>query len=134
MLKWNLYCRDPIGKIAPYNIFKHSAVRTDVEKLFEDRTFSKSNFSDALDKIIRYHFWGRAEAEIAVSSWVPHITIEEMERVQSEYAQHIIKWKTPPYRVSVNIDSSVKINIYEQVHLNWESFIDYVWKEYIGVD
>ena len=85
-------------KIEEYNIFQHSSFLNDLIKLFQEQ-YSKEVFAEELKQKLRYYFWARCEFEVTVVGYPPsHKNVER------------------------------KIDIYEQVMLNWDVFLDYVWK------
>ena len=60
---------------------------------------SKNDFADRFRRNLMYHFWSKCEHETIVSSW--------------------------PYTEK----AALKIDIYQQVMLNFEIFCDYVWSK-----
>lgn len=125
-LVWNVYYHDVNGeKIKVVNVFKHSSFNKDVEKLLKEKSthgLTYNEFSKELKHIVQYYFWRKAEYEVVVTSWVPHIDNKELDRLISERANHSC------YSYYVNLDVENKIDIYEQLMLNWEQFVNYVWK------
>jgi len=118
---WNVYDHDINGReIKIYNVFKHHSFREDVEKLLKEN-LTYDEFSEKLNRIARYHFWSRAECEIVITSWVPHIDNEELDRLNKEREER------RTYRYYVNLDVGEKVDFYDQLHLNWERFAKYVY-------
>ena len=60
-----------------------------------------------------YAFWSKSEYEVIITSWPPHIEKEEFERLAKEDIR---------YRTWVNLSIGEKIDIYNQVMINWEAF------------
>lgn len=60
---------------------------------------NKEEFTEKLKKCVMYYFWARCEYEVVISGW-------------------------PPAHSDVN----KKVDIYEQLMLNWYTFVDYVWE------
>ena len=118
---WNVYNHDFNGrKIKVYNVFEHHYFKEDVEKLLKkDLTYEE--FDEKLNRIAQYFFWSRAEYEIVIASWVPHIDNEELDRLNKEREEH------RGYRYYVNLEVGEKVDFYDQLHLNWEQFVKYVW-------
>lgn len=118
---WNVYNHDiNRGKIKTFNVFKHHSFREDVEKLLkEDLTYDE--FFERLNRIAQYYFWSKAEYEMVITSWVPHIDNEELDRINKEREEY------PRYLAHhVNLDVGEKVDFYDQLHLNWEQFVKYV--------
>ena len=58
----------------------------------------KNSFADKLKRELQYYFWSKAEWEIIISPWLGSSNSER-----------------------------IKIDVYDQVMLNWDVFVDYVW-------
>lgn len=98
-MKWNVYFHDfNKNKIVTYNIFKHCKFNEDIQKLIKNN-YSKEEFKERLKRELMYFFWSKCEYEIIISPWVGR-NKEEAE---------------------------VKIDIYDQVMLNFDRFVDYCW-------
>lgn len=120
-MTWNVYDHDINGKeIRTYNVFKCSSFNKDVEELLKEKV-TYAEFDEMLNRIAQYHFWSRAECEVVITSWVPHIDNEELDRLNEERE----KRRTRCYHI--NLDVGKKIDYYDQLHLNWERFVQYVW-------
>lgn len=119
-MTWNVYNYDINGRqIIIYNVFKHSSFKKDVEELLkEDLPYSE--FDEKLNRIAQYYFWSKAECEIVITSWIPHIDNKELDRLNSEREKH------RSYSYYVDLDIGEKVDIYDQLHLNWEQFVKYV--------
>ena len=89
-------------KIESYNIFEHYSFRTEVLKHLK-KCEDKAEFAQKLKCSLRYYFWSKAEWEILVTRWA--FTTGERE---------------------------LKIDVYDQVMLNWDVFVDYVWSKKKG--
>lgn len=137
-LEWNVYWEDfNAKKIETYNIFQGGPTgrfKTVFDAKYGD---DKETFEKDLNSALMYYFWGKAEYEIVLTSWPPYVTKEEIARCQNELVEREEKWGTSGYRVNVDLDVASKIDIYDQVRLNWNVFLDYVWgkyKEYHATD
>lgn len=97
-MEWNVYRYDFNRKeIVIFNIFIHSEFKTRVESYLK-KYDNKEEFADKLKTELMSHFWARYEYEILISR------LNKSEN-----------------------DDSVKVDIYSQVKLNWDRFVDYVW-------
>lgn len=85
-------------KIKPFNVFSHYGFLNDCKKAAKKYAKDKAEFSDEVRKHLAYYYWSKCEWEIVLSPWP-----------QSQNC----------------IDK--KIDVYYQVMLNWEQFIDYLW-------
>lgn len=82
-------------RIEKFNIFDHAGFSEDFEKLKHKR-LDRDRFAKELNSILMYYFCSRYEYEIVVSE----LTSRE-ERIES------------------------KVDIYEQIKMNWDQFLDY---------
>ena len=83
--------------INTYDVFDHSGFYNDVKKLLVS-DLGVDDFKEKLRRSFQYWFWCRCEFEVLVCGWSPsHKDVEK------------------------------KIDIYEQVMLNWDVFVDYVF-------
>ena len=98
-MEWNVYFHDfNRNEIITYNIFRHYKFNEEVQKLINSK-IDKTEFKEKLRKELMYWFWSKCEYEIVISPWVGR-NKEEAE---------------------------VKIDIYDQVMLNFNRFVDYCW-------
>lgn len=112
--------------IKKFNIFNHGRFLEDVEKNLRECE-TKKEFAEELHKDLIYYFWSKAEWEVVITPWTPHITISELNRLNEEREKILKKYDKEPCRLYVNPEVGEKIDIYDQVMLNWDLFVDYVW-------
>lgn len=62
------------------------------------KRINKEEFTKRLRSELMYYFWCKSEYEILISPWIG------------------------------NRDETIKVDIYTQVMLNWDKFVEYVWK------
>ena len=74
-----------------------------------------------------YYFWCKCEWETVITSWPPHITMKELDRLNTEREKETEKYNREPYCLYVEPDISEKIDVYQQVMNNFDIFVDYVW-------
>lgn len=118
MMTWNVYRYDISGqKIYQYNVFNHGRFTEEVKAI---KTKNKNEFSEKLRMIAMYYFWSKAEHEIVITSFPPYINKDDVSRIVSESSNC-------KYIMNVNLDRGEKIDIYNQLQMNWEHFVDYVW-------
>lgn len=98
--EWFVYCEDVNRRvIEPYNIFRHGGFLGDCRKEIEKHRDDKRGFSIEVQRWLKYYFWAKCEWEIILSSW------PKDDRAKKE-----------------------KIDVYDQVMLNFDVFIDYLWQ------
>lgn len=83
--------------IEKYNIFEHGGFKHDCMQLLINIT-DKEKFIIELKNTLQYYFWCKCEYEIVISAWPPS-----------------------------HNDVQRKVDIFSQVMLNWNVFVDYVW-------
>lgn len=95
---WNVYYYNlNRRKIEKFDIFQHGRFKADVEHNLAECS-DKETFSERLDRDLSYYFRSKYEYELFLSSWSHENNGQEM-----------------------------KVDIYKQVKLNWDVFVDYVW-------
>lgn len=116
---WNVYRHDFNRRtIEIFNVFDHGSFREDVEKLLKNKKLTKEEFEEKLKRLTKYCYWSKCEHEVVITSWCPYISKEELDRLNKEDIK---------YRTSVNLTVGKKIDIYDQLNLNWNSFVEYVY-------
>ena len=124
---WNVYVeRTNTNKIEPYNIFNHAGFKKQIEEAFA-LCKTKEEFAERLKIELRYYFWSKCEWEIVLTDWPTHVSYEEVKRLNQDVLKHVEQWGKKPYAVTVNLPKGEKVDVYDQVMLNWEVFLDYVW-------
>lgn len=107
MIQWNVYIGDFNGRcIRTFNIFRHTAFTEGCQKIIKkyqkaekaEGVFNRDAFSDEIRRELMYYFWSKCEWEVIIDHWPPH------ESFKSE-----------------------KVDVFDQVRLNWDVFIDYIW-------
>lgn len=127
-MTWNVFRENINGKeIVEYNIFNHSGFANEVDGLIK-KDVSRDEFDEKLRMILFYYFGSKAEHEVVITSWVPHIDRAELDRLNTEYEEYNNKWGHYPYKINVSPDVGEKVDIYLQItSLNWDIFVNYVW-------
>ena len=126
-MQWNVMRYNiNTNKIETYNIFKHSSLTKEVEELLQEK-FSKEQFSEKLRRIVQYYFWSKSEHEIVITSWPPYIDQQGFNVLKFEHENYYEAYGHYPKRIQVDLNVNKKIDIYDQVMLNWDIFCDYVW-------
>lgn len=107
-MKWNVYIYDiNQQKMADFNIFDHGNFVEYVKKAIM-KFKNKEVFANQLKSELMYYFWSKSQYEIIISPWCGN--------------------KKP---------CDVKIDVFDQVMMNFDIFVDYVWdnrKELLNYD
>ena len=126
---WNVYCENfNNSSIIKYNIFNHEGFAQDVDKLLKEDT-TKDEFTEQLKRSLRYYFWGKSQYEVVITSWPVYINRAELDRLNTEYEEYNNKWGHYPYDINIVPDVGEKIDIYNQVMMNFDIFVDMIWRE-----
>lgn len=118
-MKWNVYLDDVNSKeIKVFDVFSHANFQKEVSAARKN-SYDKEHFERLLKHIALYHFWSKCEYEVVITSWPPYISRFE--------ANQIKQTELPKYRTAVNLETGLKISVYDQLMLNWDAFVDYCW-------
>lgn len=100
MLEWNVYVGGVNSRrIEVYNIFEHGGFLEDCKKAARKYAKDREKFETELRTSLAYRFWSKCEWEVIIDHWPHHDA-----------------WKDK------------KVDVHEQVMLNWDRFADYVWR------
>ena len=99
-LKWNVILKDN-GRIRAYNIFNNLYVNEGVDELFAKPELSREEIDEEMKRLTQWQFWSRCEYEFIIYGWPTN-----------------------------SRDKGYKIDVFEQLQMNWERFIDYVYDMY----
>ena len=126
-VEWNVYYHDFNKKtIKKWNIFNHSRFTEDVKGLLKEYV-TKEEFTEKLKRKLFYYFGCKCEYEIIITNWPCHIDKKELDRLNYEYEDYNAKCGRYPLRINVVPDVGEKVDIYSQVMMNFDVFVDYVW-------
>lgn len=99
MLAWNVYISDWNSKnIEVHNVFDHGYFLEDCKKYARKYKNDREKFLEEVRKSLMYWYWSKCEWEVIVSHWPPNERFND-----------------------------AKVDVYEQVNLNWGIFCDYIW-------
>lgn len=99
MLKWNVYIGNFNSKeIEIHNIFDHCRFWEDCIKNKKKNKNNKEEFVKQLRTDLQYYYWCKCEWEVTIHHF------PESKRMKDK-----------------------KVDVYQQVIMNWDRFIDYLW-------
>ena len=126
-LIWNVIEHDINGrKIDVYNVFEHGSFAESLLQIKKKyKTFEE--FAEQVRRELQYYFWSKSEWEVIVTTWPPYIDGKELDRLNKEREEHIKEFGQFRFE-HVNVETGVKIDVYDQIMLNWEQFITYLWE------
>lgn len=98
-IEWYVYYHDSnTQKIIKWNVFNHGSFKNEVNKILQEK-LNKEDFSEKLKREIMYYFWSKCEYEIILSPWSP--------------------W--------TGRADDIKIDVQDQIMMNFDRFVDYCW-------
>ena len=125
-LSWYVFNEDG-NEIVPIDIFEYNWVfLTDLLNIKKKYGDDFIKFADATRSALQHEYWSRSEYETIITSWPPYIEAKELDRLNEE-RNHDIEEYGRFYRSDVRLTCGYKIDIYSQIMLNWDAFINYVW-------
>ena len=99
-LVWNVYIGNFNAQcIEVFNIFHHVRFFADLKKIAKKYKNDREMFEEEVRRNLMYYYWSKCEWEIILTGW--------------------------PQREGYNDE---KVDVYSQVMLNWDVFIDYLWE------
>ena len=126
-LEWNVFVSDfNTDKIEVHNVFDQHTCTEDLNK---NKKKSKDDFNTFANEVICslvYCYWSKCEWEVIITSFPPYINEKEFLRLNTERNEHIEKYGRF-IRTDVDLETGKKIDVYEQVMMNWDNFITYLW-------
>lgn len=124
-LEWYVYKTSHDGKyIEKYNIFDHERFCADIIKTF--KKIKKRQFCEDIKKTLMYYFCDKSEYELKVTPWVARIDKAESNKPDDRLERGVANVVEETYGIWISSQVSRKIDIYDQVMLNFNSFIDYI--------
>jgi len=134
-LVWNVIVCDFDGVVYPRNIFEYNWVFLKDGLLYAKKHYSNNfkKFADHVRSWLQYEYWARTEYEILVSRWPGKFLYQEdIDKLQKELDEESARNKRDGYdsitpSTQYCDPSTVKIDVYTQVMMNWDRFIHYVW-------
>ena len=127
-LVWNIFAEDVnSGKIKVYNLFEYCwPFLVDLVKIKKKYKDNFIEFAEDVRSTLQYYYWAKSERETIITSWPPYIEADELERLNNT-KEELLNNNGKFYRTSVNLNCSYKIDIYTQIMMNWDRFIEYLW-------
>lgn len=129
-LVWFVFAEDgPGNDIVPVNLFEYNWVfLQDLVRI--KRKYGKDfvKFADSVRSALMHEYWSRCEYETIITTWPSYVTKAEVARMAKEIEERERQWPgSSSGIVGVDLHAGVKIDVYTQVMLNWDSFIKYLW-------
>ena len=98
-LEWNVWVSDfNARKIETHNVFAHYGFWNDLVKFKRKYGKDREEFTKHVRSSMMYYYWSKCEWEVIIDHWPPS------ERYRKK-----------------------KIDVFEQVDINFDKFMDYLW-------
>lgn len=133
ILTWNVLAEDINRKeVVSHNIFDHVGF---VKDLVEDLKNLEKNekvenfrvaFTERIKSNLMYYYESKAEWEVVVTSWPPYTSLEEVDKANNEIERYEKEYGHKPYIAHFSPAVGEKVDVYDQVMLNWNMFVEYV--------
>lgn len=128
MLTWKIIMEELNSrKIIFYDIFASGHWELVARQLKEETT-SREEWENYFRLRLQSQYWSRSEYEVVVTSWPPYIKTEDIQKLSDEVAEREKTWGSKPLKVNIAPTVGRKIDIFEQLDMNWSVFADYVWR------
>lgn len=130
-LEWNVFVRDFTSRtIQKYNVFNSINFYEGLKKIKKEiakRKIDKINptkkdlqwFNEEVKRWASYSFWAKVEYEIFISEPFPTINYQELVRLK--------EMEDLKYCTNVNLIIGQKLDVKDQLELNWDKFVEYIW-------
>lgn len=137
-MRWNIYYYNVnANRIEIFNIFDHWSFREYTKKAAEQLK-TKEEFVEQLIRELRFYFWSKCEWELIVEITednriflIPWCGCRNPEDVKIDVTDNLdLDWKSfAEFHTNRQIyRNRAKIDVFDQVMMNWDLFIDYCWK------
>ena len=101
MLKYNVWIYNiNRQKMKVFNVFEHYGFLRGIKNILLEKNSSIKDFSEQLKTEAMYYFWAKAEWEIVIQPWCGCQDVEK---------------------------AAEKIDVYDQLIINWDTFVKYIW-------
>ena len=111
-LEWNVWYAPWNGRVCERNVFDHVGVMEDLRKAYRkckrngETDEARKVFEDEVRRSLMYHYWAKCEWEVVITHWPQYDTNDPR---SNRY--------------------SIKVDVWDQVRINWDRFTEYLWSE-----
>ena len=98
-LEWQVYYYNINRKrIETFNVFQHGGFKKDLDEILKKNKTRTKLAEEEIKRSVMYYFWSKSEWEILLCPWIGEKNKE------------------------------LKIDVYDQLMLNWNQFLDYIFE------
>lgn len=129
-LVWNVMFEDWNQGIGYINVFNCNwPFKESVYKAYKKYKNDFDKFSKAVHSSLMCEYWARSQYEIIVAPWPCRLSEEEVERLSQDIEKQKKTYPDAVYHSAYpRIERAIKVDIYSQIMMNWEVFINYLWE------
>ena len=127
-MEWYVFNKlnGPQENVGKFNIFNCVSFRERVQDILKkEKNYKK--FKDELHTAVVCSFWCKYEYEIVLTPFPTTISLEEFNSLKKEYQETKNTYNREPKYLYTSPRGYKKIDIYNQLMLNWDVFAQYVW-------
>lgn len=128
-LVWNVVADDWNTGVGYVNVFNYNwPVRAMIYRAYKEHKDDFDAFSKKVHSALMCEYWSRSEYEFVASSWPTGINEDEVNRLVEEIERDKKDYPTAiNHRVYPRLDNAEKLDVYDQIIMNWDNFINYLW-------
>lgn len=128
-MEWNVFRIDAQkGTLRVVNILEDEIFKSAIYNLIE-RNYGKKQFEKELRDAAKAFINSGSERELSLCEMFPKIITSEIPKIVNEYTETIKRGETPPKEVRIHPTVHFVVDIYDQLSINWEHFVKYIWEE-----
>ena len=124
-LSWKVYVSN-YGNIEEYDVFSYDSLIKYVKSLKKEHGEDHDAIMCDLRAMLMYLFNHKYEWETEISAYTPRIPVEDIDELKDYVDSYEREYGTRPTTVSVNLMVSKKIDVFQQIDMNWDRFSEYV--------
>lgn len=126
-LVWNIFVEEN-NKILVRNLFEYCwPFLQDLLQIKKKYGGDFTKFADNVRRRLQHEYWSRCQHEVIITSWPPYIDEKELTKLNKSKEESISKGFNF-YRESLDLTCEYKMDVYTQIMLNWDRFIEYLFK------
>ena len=112
-----------------YNVVPYFVREWEAGSFEKNKIKTKDDFREWVLRAARYHYWARCEYEVLIAPW-PFGSYQTKQRLKElegkSVEEHFIDY------MNACCEDMVKIDIYDQIEMNIDIFVDLLWNEFFG--
>lgn len=130
-LVWNVFEYDiNARKIRPINLFEYNWVFLEgLVKVKKQYGNNFEKFAENVRRELHCQYWARSQYETIISQWPPNsLNQKDLDELQAKLTYDKVNSSYPEYcHVYPDMGTCYKMDVYTQVMMNWDRFIEYLW-------